>query len=395
MKFLIAFFIVITVNSCALSDRKLTDAECENPAIECAQTVTATFADGVLWVAWVQGEYLYIQHSKDGGSSFSPALPANQIGEKIKANGENRPKIKVSGNDIYLTWAAALGKRFDGNIRFSRSTDGGRTFSRPVTVNDDKLVASHSYDSMAIGKNGKIFVGWLDGRDRHHAEQTGTDYNGSAVYYSWSSDGGATFAANQKIADYSCTCCRLQTAVDAQNSPIVVWRHIFPGNIRDHAIAKFTSWDTPPKARRISHENWQIDGCPHHGAGLSVADDNRYHIVWFSNSSSHQGLFYGNSSNGGKTFSKPFNFAKRRAAHPDILAIADRVFVAWQEYDGTTTRAKLIRSVDGGISWSKPQTISQTNSAKTDNPFLLADGGEGYLSWQIPRQGLRMIRLGK
>lgn len=367
------------------------------PHIKCAETVTSTFDQkGTLWTVWAFNNYLYLQSSTDQGQNFSPAQRINTTPESIKARGESRPKIKLDqqGN-IYLTWTKSLGKRFTSDIRFSYSKDGGHTFSKPVTINDDQLKIGHSFDSLAIGQKGEIFITWLDGRDGFKAKQAGEDYTGSSLYYSYSTDQGNSFSANKKIAGQTCQCCRLQTAIDQNNQAVVVWRHIFAGGIRDHALLKFNDWENAGEVTRITHENWKIDACPHHGAGLSIAKDNRYHLVWFSNSATHQGLFYGFSTDSGKSFSKPFNFAQQGSAHPHTLTLDRQALIVWQEFDGSHTLAKLIRSNDRGETWDKPQVIAQVATDKMDQPFLINKDHQAYLSWHQPNQGYQLIALNK
>lgn len=365
------------------------------PAVECAETVTASFAnDGTLWIAWVDNGHIYLQSSNDKGQTFSAPRIINKTPEAIMAHGEHRPKLQLNqqGN-IYLSWSTNLGKRFTSNIRFSRSIDNGQSFSEPITINDDNQIIGHAFESLAIGQNGEIFITWLDARDTVAAKQQGEEYEGSSLYYSWSNNQGESFSPNKKIAGHTCQCCRLQTAIDHDNTPVITWRHIFDGGIRDHAILKFKDWDNAGEVVRYSFENWKIDACPHHGTGLSIAENGRYHNVWFSNSETHQGLFYAFSQDQGKSFSTPNNFAKQGAAHPHVLAIAEKVFIVWQEFDGTQTTAKLMRSSNGGVSWSAPEIITQIATDKTDSPFLIQNSNKAYLSWQIPGQPYQLKAL--
>lgn len=374
------------------------ETACVGSQLECAKTVSAVFdSKGMLWIGYVSDKYLYLQSSADRGQTFSPAVKVNQEQEGIAARDESRPKIKFDAQDnLYLTWTSDIPnakERHNGNVRFSRSTDGGKTFSVPVTVNDENPeVAGHRFDSLAIGKNGEIFIAWLDARDKVAAKKSNTEHLGSSVYYAWSDDGGKHFQPNKLAAAHSCECCRLQTDIDTDNKPVVVWRHVFEGGIRDHALLKFKDWNTPGEVTRISYENWKIDACPHHGTGFSIANDGTYHAVWFSNSPTQQGLFYGYSSNQGKSFSKPVNFAKDGAGHPHVLAIGKQVFIVWQHFDGKQTTAQLMKSNDGGKTWGKAQAIAKTDK-KADQPFLVGDGKSAYLSWKIAPQDYHLQRI--
>lgn len=363
------------------------------PSRDCSKTVTATFSrQGTLWLAWVQNEHIFVQSSSDKGLTYSAPVMVNAIAEPVIAHDEYRPKIQLDSRDnIYLTWTRSLEKRHTGHIRFSRSTDGGRTFSEPVTVNDNLAVISHRFDSLAIGENGEVFVAWLDARDKVKATQASADYLGTSLYYAWSDDNGASFTRNRLAAAHTCECCRLGTAIDNDNLPLVIWRHVFPGQIRDHALLKFSDWNTPGEVRRLSHENWKIDACPHHGPAFAVAGDGSYHATWFSAEESNPGLFYAHSEDQGASFSPAMHFGGKTAKHPHVAVMGQQVAITWLEFDGSKTLVKLLQSFDGGKQWMEAKQIGQTEQA-ADYAFLVGDSDALYLSWQTG-QGYRIKAL--
>jgi hypothetical protein len=122
---------------------------------------------------------------------------------------------------------------------------------------------------------------------------------------------------------------------------------------------------------------------------LSISDSGTYHAVWFSGSPANPGLFYAYSTDAGRHFSTPVNFGKEGAGHPHVLALGSRVNVVWQEFDGTNNTIKLIKSADDGKSWSKPEVIAETAQAG-DQPFLVSDGNNIYLSWKTQQQDYRL-----
>ncbi len=365
------------------------------PSNKCAETISAAFdGKGVLWITWANNDHVYVQSSDDKGLSFSEPVMVNPVAEKIEAKGEYRPKIKTDAKgNIYLSWTQKLEGKHSGHIRFSRST-GGQHFSAPVTVNDNLDNIGHRFDSIAIGKNGEIFIAWLDARDFEEAKKAGKKFEGTSLYYSWSDDGGAHFYPNKRIATHTCQCCRLDTAIAPDNTPVITWRHVFEGGIRDHALVKFNDWNTPGDTHRLGRDNWKIDACPHHGPGLSIADSGIYHAVWFSGSPTNQGLFYAYSTDAGRHFSTPVNFGKAGTGHPHVLALGSRVSVVWQEFDGTNNVIKLMESVDDGKTWPKPEVIAQT-AQSGDQPFLVSDGQRIYLSWKAQQQDYRLKLIDK
>lgn len=362
------------------------------PSKLCSDTVTATFdSDGMLWVVWVDRQRIYLQSSSDQGINFSTPVAVNAQPEAVIAQGEYRPKIKLDqqGN-LYISWTQSLEKRHSGYIRFSRSTDGGRHFSEPVTINDNQEIIGHRFDAMAIGQNGEIFIAWLDARDKEHAKAANQDFHGTAVYYAWSNDGGKSFYPNKLMAAHSCECCRLGVEIDTDNLPVVLWRQVFDGGIRDHALLKFVDWNTPGQIHRVDYENWKIDACPHHGPALSISDG-VYHAVWFSGAANQSGLFYGRSKGTDLAFTSVYHFGQQGAKHPNVLALGQRVAITWQEYDGQNSLLKFMQSDDGGVSWSQPVSLAKEGE-HADDAFLLADGDSLYVSWQT-RNAYRLIAV--
>ncbi|MDD5300273.1 MAG: sialidase family protein [Gallionella sp.] len=355
--------------------------------------VSADFDEkGRLWLAAIRGKHVYVSYSDDRGITQSVPVKVNAEPEDILGDGENRAKIIVRKGVIYISYTQWLGKPMTGDIRFSRSTDGGKSFSAPVTANDNREIISHRFDSMAVNGKGHIYIAWLDKRDQSAAEKKGGKYNGSAVYSAMSDDGGTSFRRNVKIADHVCECCRTAMAVDTDDYPVVTWRNIYDSNIRDHALVKLDGKMAPV---RLSHENWNVAACPHHGPSLSIASDGIYHATWFSNAPQQHGLFYAHSTNQGKTFSSPVNFGNFEAqpAHPYVLSSGSRVYLVWKEFDGESTGIFGMHSGDSGKSWSAPEKLAATSDA-SDWPLLVGESNRVYLSWNTKNEGYRLIEIG-
>lgn len=368
---------------------KMWQASLARPAL----SSTTTFdASGRLWQATVQGGYLYVRHSDDLGKTFSALTAVNPTPERIAADGENRPKILLgSRSNIYISYTQSLDKPFSGHIRFSRSLDGGKSFSPPVTVNDNREVISHRFEAMGISPEGRLYLAWLDKRDLSVATSKGEAFIGASVYYATSDDAGASFSPNQKVADHSCECCRISMAMDKDGVPVAFWRHVYGQNTRDFALARL---DGHSPSVRATHDNWQIDACPHHGGSISIGPDGVYHLVWFNNGPERHGLFYGSSPDGGKTFSVPTPFGNEdaQAGHPDVLSLGQQVFVVWKEFDGKEASVQEMHSSDGGRSWFGPGRLAATAGA-SDHPMLIANQDKAYLSWQTEKEGLRLIAV--
>ena len=355
--------------------------------------VTATFdSTGRLWLVSVQDGHVRVSHSDDQGKTFSTPTLVNPEHEFVAAEGENRPKIVLAGNgNIYISYTQSLETPFSGNVRFSRSLDGGKSFSLPITVNDNLDPFTHRFDAMGINGSGQIYIAWLDKRDAAAANKEEKKFSGISVYYAVSDDQGKSFHANIKAADHSCECCRVAMAIDTDGYPVIAWRHVYDTNIRDHALVKLDGKMTPV---RLSYENWNIAACPHHGPSISIAADGVYHATWFSNAPQLHGLFYAYSTDQGWIFSSPLNFGDLEAqpAHPYVLSLGTRVYLVWKEFDGESTSILGKNSSDGGKSWTLPKKLASTSDT-SDSPMLISESNRVYLSWNTLKEGYRLIEI--
>lgn len=348
---------------------------------------------GRVWQARVEQGRVLVSASDDGGKTFAPARQVNAEPEAIAAEGENRPKLAFGPqNQVYVSWTRSLETPFSGHVRFARSLDGGQTFSSPLTVNDNLEPINHRFEALAVDARGRIHLAWLDKRDQAAAARKNEAFSGNSVYYAISSDNGESFSVNRLLAEHSCECCRVALDVEADGTPVAFWRQIYGRNVREFALLRADGQSTPV---RVSRDHWEIAACPHHGGAISIDADNTYHLAWFNNGPERRGLFYAQSADRGKSFSKPLAFGDfdAQAAHPHVLAVgAKQVYLVWKEFDGRVSIIKAMRSDNGGARWSPAAAIAQTDGA-SDHPMLAGNGANAWLSWNTSAEGLRLIDL--
>ena len=366
---------------------------CRKPAVECGSGVTAAFDhEGRLWAVFVQGKHVYLSRAAAPGSAFAPPARVNRDGEYIYSKGENHPKIAFGpGDEIYLSWSRATSNRFTGDVRFTRSLDGGHSFDPVRTINDDGLKASHRFDGLFVAANGDVYIAWLDERERVMNKTAGD--NNSALYYAVSRDRGATFTVNYKVADNSCDCCHIALAAGPADNAAVFWRAVFAGHIRDHALAFLGRAGRESDILRPAVDNWRIDACPEQGPSLDRAGGTRYHLAWFTRGTAHRGIYYGLYDAAAGRLTGLFAVtAAAGAGHPRVMAAGNEVFLIWKEFDGEKTLLRAVHSTDGGASWQPPLTVMTTQS-DSGNPALLARDGRVFTAWFTRDEALRIMAL--
>ena len=374
-----------------MNHQHASEAACDETVLRCASRVTPTFApDGTLWLAWMAGGQVSAASSRDGGHSFSTPVAVTKQQLNLDWGPDARPKIVVDRTGgIALAFSIFRDKAFNGQVLTTRSTDGGRSFGelRPITSNNE----SQRFEALGLDTDGTVFAAWLDKRNRVPAQQSGQKYDGAGLFFASSNDGGATYSEARLAADNTCECCRLGVAFAGPGRPVVVFRNIFEGNVRDHAIVTFADPATPGEVRRVSRDDWQIAACPHHGPSLAISAAGTYHVTWYTNGKSRKGLFYARSQDEGRTFSEPLPVGRsdRNPTRPYVVAGPRGTAMVWKEFDGEKTTVNLMTSHDDGKTWSKPIAVATTTDT-SDHPLLVSDGQKTFLSWMTKADGYRI-----
>ena len=378
-----------------MGSMKMTGGSCAGPELTCARSATPLLLpDGTLWLAWAAGGHVSVARSVDLGHHFSPAVVLNAEEATMDSGPDARPKIvEDKAGRLIVAWSILKDKNWNAQVLIAQSTDGGQSFTPPRPVGND--AASQRFEALEALPSGELFVAWLDKRDATAAMRKGQNYLGAALAYAWSANGGATMTQTRIGHDNTCECCRLGVAMTPSGRPVVLFRNIYNGDVRDHAVTTFNADGTPGRIYRVSVDNYQIDGCPHHGPSLAISAAGTYHAAWFTNGSVRQGLFYARSTDGGRSFSQPMALSspERHPARPYVLATEGAVWLTWKEFDGNQAIVRLRQSRDDGITWSEPKTIART-TGDSDQPLLVSDGHRAFLSWMTHDEGYQLILLG-
>lgn len=387
-------FAVTFDSNAKMRDEPSPNTGCIQLSLACADTVTPAFApDGHLWLAARAGDRIFVTRSNDMGRSFAPPVQIALGGAKLDWGPDARPALVVGRDDqAYLAYAIFRNEKFDGEVFYTRSNDHGQTFAmpKPITV----VQESQRFVALTVDQDGAIFAAWLDKRDRVQAVANGRNFVGAGLAFAWSHDGGESYSGTRIALDDTCECCRLGVGFAAPGRPVVLFRNVFDGKVRDHAVVTFDGPNTPGEIRRVSADDWVTDACPHHGPSLAIGADGTYHAAWFTQGNARKGLFYAYSRNQGRSFSAPMRLGGPDSigSRPYVLAKDGIVYLAWKEFDGTSTKIILRKSHDAGSTWSLPSVIAQTGD-NSDHPILVWDGHSAYLSWQTKTEGYRLIKL--
>ena len=123
-----------------------------------------------------------------------PINPVGLVGQVFLA--VDRSGTATNNNVYMMASVIPTGANNGSDVMFVRSSDAGHTFSAPVRVNDDPINHNkwHWMGTLAVAPNGRIDSVWLDTRNAAN----NTD---SQLFYSYSTDGGATWAPNVAVSN--------------------------------------------------------------------------------------------------------------------------------------------------------------------------------------------------
>lgn len=116
---------------------------------------------------------------------------------------------------VYVAWRHIYRPNLR-DVAVARSTDGGRTFAAPVRVSEDKWAIDGCPDdgpSIGVDARGVVHVAW---------PTLVSESAGKGVFYSFSSDGGRTFAPRVRVDDGSGGAAHPQLAL-AGERVFVAW----------------------------------------------------------------------------------------------------------------------------------------------------------------------------
>ncbi len=161
---------------------------------------------GEIYVMWgldnpqnSQYDYgIWIRKSIDGGSTFLPKVHVADLYDSqalLPWRCYAIPSMDIDMNTgyIYIIYQSTDPARTNWDIYFTKSTNGGTSFTTPIRVND--VTQAHQFFPwISCDENGKIHVIWYDTR--------AGGYN-LDVYYAYSENYGTTFSQSLKVNDYT------------------------------------------------------------------------------------------------------------------------------------------------------------------------------------------------
>ncbi len=347
---------------------------------------------------------IYLAVSTDSGATFGSPVRVNDLEGDARASGEQPARVVVgSGNVMHVVWPSR--QNSGAVIRYALSTDSGKSFSTARTVAGSGLTGARGWEALTLGYDGGIHLLWLDGRNAAakpaggHAHAHGATSAKMAggprqdvFHAALGKDGLST---ERLVSANVCFCCKTAIATSG-DKVFAAWRHIFPGGIRDIAIARSSdNGATFGAPVRVSDDGWKIDACPDDGPAMAADGHGRIHLAWptmVPGETPRKGIFYSAISEEG-TFSPRvrLDFGDADAAHPQIASDEHgQSAIVWDERaDGG--RQIVMRRVSDG----KPAAPDVFSAEAGLYPVVAAADGHWVLAWSEQGSDGRQVIAGR
>jgi hypothetical protein len=294
----------------------------------------------------------------------------------------------LSNGDLVVSWLRRGPMRGYG-VRMSRSTDGGATWSAPVSPHDTAARGEHGFVSFVPMPGGRVAFSFLDGTLGGSA--------GGATHVEWATFDGATRLTSRTIDDRACDCCATASAATSEG-PIVVYRDRSSDEIRDMAITRLVkgSWTKPV---HVADDNWKIAACPLNGPAVAAAGK-RVFVAWFTAPGDSGQVKAAWSDDAGKTFSPAFRVDDGRGAgHVDVAFGADgTAWVSWLERgEGERFEVRARRVRRDGTRLSAVTLATVTGFRPSGWPALTVASDGLLAAWTVPGSaaGVGKLRLAR
>ena|SRR5690242_8998611 len=319
-------------------------------------------SNGNIYVAWFDSNSgnpsIFFRHSSDG-ATFSPAI-------RVPAVQGILMSVDPAGR-IYLVWAANDSSGV-ARLVFSKSLDEGTTFSNPLIISIPSATAIPG--ALALDGSGNINVAWAE---------AAPPQNLNNIFFSRSVDGGTTFSSPGAVTSSSGPLFRVAgLAVDGKGNIHVLWTTSVGGQTNTFLNRSSDGGAT------FAAENFQSgvsDG--RQSPQLAVDARGGVNLVWNSGGQNPV-LNFARSADGGATFATQTiegdSFAYPGSASMTTDA-SGSINIVWTQGGGPTTPAGMLfaRSTDAGQTFSSHQQIAST--AGQNVTATVDSSGNVYSVW--------------
>ncbi len=317
------------------------------------------------------------------GPHFGPNVQV----DRPPAYSAGAPSLKVGSDGVaYLAFTGWGGSVTQADIFFTKSLDGGQTWTTPVRVNNDAGGANQAEPALALDNANHIYIAWTDSRNGNND-----------VFFAKSTDGGLSFSANVRANDVTTNSqAEPDVAVDPVNPTIVhtAWtdtRSAVTGPDIYYANSTDGGLSFNPSVRVNNDATASEQGEPR----IATAPNRDVYLAWSDPRTAARGrdIYFSKSSDRGASWAPniPVNDDTGAAAQgePTIATdVAGMIYVAWTDYRNPNTAPDIYatRSSNAGASFAANVRVNDETGAVTQLiPNIAANAGKVQAAWTDSR----------
>ncbi|MCK5057474.1 MAG: exo-alpha-sialidase [Candidatus Aminicenantes bacterium] len=304
--------------------------------------------------------------STDDGTSWSKSVNISN-----NSGFSGYPAIAVDdAENINVVWCDYTPGNLE--IYFSRSTNGGVTWSQGVNISNNSGTSDEpTHPAIAVDDAENINVFWWDDTPGNND-----------IYFVRSTDDGASWSKSVNISNNSGFSGAPAIAVDDAGNINVVWCDDTPGNIEIYFSRSTNDGVTWSQGVNISN-NFRESICP----DIAVDSSGNIDVVWFDNTPGNFEIYFSRSTDNGVSWSQTVNISDSWKGSEFVriaVDVAGNINVVWCEYtpQGGGQEIYFSRSTDDGVSWSQAVNISEFSGGEDSPPCIAVDpAGNINLLW--------------
>lgn len=319
-----------------------------------SQVVTDGTTITAIWRRFDGNYRIQAASSVNGGATFSTPVSISATGQDAA-----EPQLVTDGTTITAIWT-----RFDGTndvIQSAYSTNGGTTFSSPVTISG----AGQNASAPQLVTSGSIVT----------AVWTRFDGTNTIVQSASSTSGSGTFGSPVDLSVAGQDATAPQLATDG-STIIAVWSRndgSTPVVQAAHSTNAGTSFTAPVTVSEAGH----FAGQPQ-----VVTLDGTITAIWQHWDGSHLRIQSASSTNNGADWSTPVmvSEAGNSARQQQLVTNGTTITAIWTREDGINHIIQSAVSSNGGITFTAPVNVSGTGQS-AGNPQLATAGTRVVAVW--------------
>jgi hypothetical protein len=382
-------FIVVVFGCTAKrnTDKNLIVRGSESPAgVDSREPEMNATPDGRIVMSWVE--------------KISPTRYALRLSIR-DANGWSETRTVSEGDNWFINWAdfpSVIALR-DGSlaahwlvksgsstyaydVNVARSSDGGKTWAKPVVPHTDKTQTEHGFVSLLPLPDGRVGAVWLDGRNmkdmKDEDEHAPSPESMTLRYAAIDADGELSDEA--QLDERVCECCQTAATLTSEGV-IAVYRDRSDNEVRDiYTVRNWKGAWTSPYA--IHADDWKINGCPVNGPSIT-ADNRRVAVAWFTQAGDQARVKLAFSEDAGATFGQPVIVDDGQAVgRVDVLLLPDgSALVCWLAGTVEAGEIKVRRIAKDGAP-GPISTIAKTDISRSSGfPKMARLGNIVHFAW--------------